>query len=145
MFELRREEDLRVCASKHRPAAIHTMDDLQRYGKSAARAIADAKAMIAKLEAYQMQLHDRAQQIAAAPWHTELFLQREPYYRDGTIRYYLDIRRVYDVPGIDPETLERTTFPGKERSKALKAYRDYIKTHPGIIAHMDIERRQWER
>ena len=143
MFERRREEELRVWAYLLSPAAIHTMDSLQHYGKSAARAIAEAQAMIAKLEAYQMQLYDRAQQIAAAPWHTELLLQRERCF--DTIRYYLDIRRVYDAPGIDPETLERTTYPGKERSKALKAYRDYIKTHPGIVANMDIERRQWER
>ena len=33
----------------------------------------------------------------------------------------------------------------RERSKALKAYRDYIKTHPGIVANTDIDRRQWER
>ena len=34
MFERRREEELRVWAYLLNPAAIHTMDSLQHYGKT---------------------------------------------------------------------------------------------------------------
>lgn len=143
MFERRREEELRVWAYLLSPSVLNSMDTLTHYGQNADRAIADCKVMIEKLNAYKMQLYERAQQIAAAPWHTELLLKRERGY--NTISYFLQLKKVYDAPGIEPETLESTKYPGRERCTAIKAYRDYIKSHPGITAHMEISRAAWEK
>lgn len=143
MFERRREEELRVWAYLLSPSALNSMDTLTHYGQNADHAIADCKAMIEKLNAYKMQLYERAQQIAAAPWHTELLLKRERGY--NTISYFLQLKKVYDAPGIEPETLKSTKYPGRERCAAIKAYRDYIKSHPGITAHMEISRAAWEK
>lgn len=143
MFERRREEELRVWAYLLSPSALNSMDTLTRYGRSADHAIAECNAMIEKLNAYKMQLYERAQQIAAAPWHIEILLKRERGY--NTISYFLQLKKVYDAPGIEPETLESTKYPGRERCTAIKAYRDYIKSHPGITAHMEISRAAWEK
>lgn len=143
MFERRREEELRVWAYLLSPAALNSMDTLTNYGQNADHAIAECNAMIEKLNAYKMQLYERAQQIAAAPWHTELLLKRERGYH--TISYFLQLKKVYDAPGIEPETLKSTKYPGRERCTAIKAYRDYIKSHPGITAHMEISRAAWEK
>lgn len=143
MFERRREEELRVWAYLLSPSALNSMDTLTHYGQNADHAISECNAMIEKLNAYKMQLYERAQQIAAAPWHTELLLKRERGY--NTISYFLQLKKVYDAPGIEPETLKSTKYPGRERCTAIKAYRDYIKSHPGITAHMEISRAAWEK
>lgn len=143
MFEHRREEELRVWAYLLSPSALNSMDTLTHYGRDADRAIAACNAMIEKLNAYKMQLYERAQEIASAPWHTELLLKRERGY--DTISYFLQLKKVYDAPGIEPETLESTKYPGRERCAAIKAYREYCKSHPGITARMDISRAAWEK
>lgn len=40
---------------------------------------------------------------------------------------------------------ERTTYPGTARSQAIKDYNAYVKSHPGILAYLEIEKSQWER
>lgn len=60
-------------------------------------------------------------------------------------KYYLEIKKVYDVPGIDPETIDSTVYPGAGRSQAIKDFEAYQKSHPGIIAVKDIEKGKWER
>ena len=60
-------------------------------------------------------------------------------------KYYLDVKKVYDIPGIDPETIKRNVYPGTGRSQALKDFAAYQKSHPGIIAVKDIEKGKWER
>lgn len=128
------------------PDKLHTMKDLTYHGSQAARYAAEFRAMIETMEAYQSLIYDRVQALAQAQHHMEIHLRRERrYYNDNKVFYYLEAVKVYDTPGIEPETIERTTYPGTERRQALKDFAAYQKSHPGIIAVKDIEKGKWER
>jgi hypothetical protein len=102
--------------------------------------------MIETTEAYQSLIYDRVQALMQAQYHMEIHLRRERrYYNDNKVFYYLEAVKVYDTPGIEPETIERTTYPGTERRQALKDFAAYQKSHPGIIAVKDIEKGKWEK
>lgn len=145
MFTYRNDEDLRVYAYLYKPDAISSMDRLTYYGSTADRAIADCKHMIETLEAYKLKLHERAQQLTTAPYHFELELKREKHWNDSPVLYFLTLYRVFDVPGIQKQTESQTRYPGKERRQALKDFEAMKKSHPGIPATLDIEKRSWER
>lgn len=126
------------------PRSLNTLKECTYQGGSAARYAAELKAMIETMEAYQSLIYDRVQELTTAPYHMELYLTRHKRY-DNKVHYYLEVKKVYDAPGIKPETIERTTYPGTERHKALKDFAAYQKSHPGIIAVKDIEKGKWER
>ena len=128
------------------PDKLHTMKYLTYHGSQAARYAAEFKAMIETMEAYQSLIYDRVQALTQAQYHMEIHLRRERrYYNDNKVFYYLEAVKVYDTPGIEPETIERTTYPGTERRQALKDFAAYQKSHPSIIAVKDIEKGKWER
>lgn len=128
------------------PDKLHTMRELTYHGSQAARYAAEFRAMIETMEAYQSLVYDRVQALTVAQYHMEIHLRRERrYYNDNKVFYYLEAVKVYDTPGIEPETIERTTYPGTERRQALKDFAAYQKSHPGIIAVKDIEKGKWER
>ena len=126
------------------PDRLHTMKDLTYHGSQAARYAAEFKAMIETMEAYQSLIYDRVQALTQAPYHMEVHLNRHKRY-DNKVHYYLEVKKVYDAPGIEPDTIERTTYPGTERRQALKDFAAYQKSHPGIIAVKGIEKARWER
>lgn len=126
------------------PRTLNTIDRLTYHGGCAARYAAELQAMIETMESYQQLIYDRVQALTMAPFHHELYLTRERRY-DNKVRYHLEVKKVYDIPGIDPETIERTTYPGTERHKALADFAAYQKTHAGIIAVKDIAKGKWER
>lgn len=126
------------------PRTLNTMDRLTYQGNQAARYAAELRAMIETMESYQILIYDRVQELTTAPYHTEIHLRREKRY-DNKVKYYLDVKKVYDIPGIDPETIKRNVYPGTGRSQALKDFAAYQKSHPGIIAVKDIEKGKWER
>lgn len=126
------------------PRTLNTLDRLTYHGSSAARYAAELKAMIETMEAYQSLIYDRVQELTTAPYHTELHLTRHRRY-DNKVHYCLEVKKVYETPGIDPDTIERTTYPGTERHKAIADFAAYQKTHPGIIAVKDIAKGRWER
>lgn len=126
------------------PETLNTTDRAVWYGHQAAQAIAACKAMINRLEEYQHQLYQRVQLLETAPYHMRVTLKRERRWRDK-VRYYLIIERVYDIPGIQPKEEGRSTYPGTERSTAIKAFHEYCRSHPGIDAIKDIARPAWER
>lgn len=127
------------------PDKLHTMKDLTYHGSQAARYAAEFKALIETMEAYQSLIYDRVQALTTAQYHTEIHLTRQNQYWNHKIFYYLTVKKVYDTPGIEPETIECTTYPGTERRQALKDFAAYQKSHPGIIAVKDIEKARWER
>lgn len=126
------------------PRTLNTMDRLIYQGNQAARYAAEFRTMIETMESYQSLIYDRVQELTTAPYHTEIHLRREKRY-DNKVKYYLDVKKVYDIPGIDPETIKRNVYPGTGRSQALKDFAAYQKSHPGIIAVKDIEKGKWER
>lgn len=145
MFEYRNEEDARVYCTVKNPATIHSMDLLARYDSYAQQSINDCKRLIETLEAYRLQLHERAQTLTTAPYHYELELMREKRWNDSPVLYFLTLYRVFDVPGIERQAETETRYKGTERHKALKDFEAMKKARPGIIATLDIERRSWER
>ena len=126
------------------PQKLHSMKDLAYYGTRAAQYIKDLEAMIETMESYQSLVFDRVQEVSTAQYHLEIHLTRERRY-DNKVKYYLTLKKVYDVPGIEPETVENTTYPGTERSKAIKDFAAYQKSHPGIVAVKNIEKGRWEK
>ena len=125
------------------PRSIHDMERLTYNGNSADRYIAEAKALIETMEAYQQLLFDRAQELTTTPYHHEIHLTREKRWK-GNVLYHLTLKKVYDGDTINPETVEHTVFAGSERHKAITAFNDYQKTHAGIIAVKNIEKGRWE-
>lgn len=115
------------------------------YDGYAKRGIEEAETMINQLKNYRLSLYERAREILAAPWHMELLLRRQRNYAENKISYYLETIKVYDTDGIPPEIIDQKTFGGKERHKAIAEYRSYIKSHPGIICKMQIEKGKWEK
>lgn len=126
------------------PRTLNTMDRLTYQGAQAARYAAEFRAMIETMESYQSLIYDRVQELTTAPYHTEIHLRREKRY-DKKVKYYLEVKKVYDVPGIDPETIKCNVYPGIGRNQALKDFSSYQKSHPGIIAVKDIEKGKWDR
>ena len=128
------------------PAKINTIKDLTYHGGAAVRYAAELKQLIETMEAYQQIIYDRVQELTTAPYHTEIHLRREKrYYNDNKVFYYLEAVKDYDTPGIEPETTERTVYPGTDRRKAIADFESYKKSHPGIIAVKDIAKGKWER
>lgn len=126
------------------PDTLNDMHRINYQGGQAARYIKEAQAVIETMQAYQQLLYERVQLLETAPYHLEVILSREKRY-DGKVWYWLTVRKVREVDGVEPETLEQTKYPGTERSKALKDFSAYQKSHPGIIAVKDIEKSKWER
>lgn len=84
-------------------------------------------------------------EIACAPWHLELEFRREYSSVRNCVTYISEILRVYDVPGIDRQIVQRQTWPGKERHAALKAFDEIVRQHPGAPITRKLERSPWER
>lgn len=126
------------------PDKLYDMPRLIYQGQQAARYIAEARAMIETMEAYQQLLYDRVQLLETAPYHLEIILKRERRY-DGKVWYWLTLQKVREVDCTEPEILDQKKYPGSERHAALKAFSDYQKTHPGIVAIKDIQKSAWER
>lgn len=125
------------------PDKLSDMRRISFQGAQAARYIKEAQAVIETMQAYQQLLYARVQLLETAPYHLEVILKREKRY-DGKVWYWLTVQKVREVDGVEPETLEQTKYPGTERSKALKDFAAYQKSHPGIIAVKDIEKGKWE-
>ena len=126
------------------PNTLNTMDRLTYQGAQAARYAEEFREMIQTMESYQSLIYDRVQALTTAPYHTEIHLRREKWYQNK-VKYYLDVKKVYDTLEIEPETIKRNVYPGTGRSQAIKDFEAYQKSHPGIIAVKDIEKSKWER
>ena len=126
------------------PNTLNTMDRLTYQGAQAARYADELREMIQTMESYQSLIYDRVQALTTAPYHTEIHLRREKRF-NNKVKYYLDVKKVYDTLEIEPETIKRNVYPGTGRSQAIKDFEAYQKSHPGIIAVKDIEKGKWER
>ena len=128
------------------PRSLNTLKECTYHGSHAARYAAELKAMIETMEAYQQLIYDRVQELTTAQYHLELHLTREKKYcSNNKVFYYMEVKKVFDTPGINPETIYRAVYPGTERKKALADFAAYQKTHAGIVAIKDIEKAKWER
>lgn len=125
-----------------RPADIYKLDFLQDEDKRSADKIAELESLIDCLKQHRQAIAARYQELATSPTVPAVELKRtnDSYrgiqYTLTECRQYLDGHRV---------EVTRQVFPGKERSKAIAAYKAIVKAHPGITAEMDITKGRWER
>lgn len=125
-----------------RPSAIYTLDELQREDERSANMIADLEAMVDCLKQHRQAIATRYQELATAPTVPVVELKRTKDCYKG-IRYTITEYRQH----LDGHRVKVTqqVFPGRERSKAIAAYKAIVKAHPGITAEMDIAKGRWER
>ena len=137
------EADIRISGYLLRPDQLDTTARVKDYDKSAERIIQELEEKIQQLKAYRIALAERYNYLDTAPTVPVVRLIRQKTYQ-GRVFYYLTTYERNLLDGKEVKT-STTTFPGKERHKAIAAYNDYIKAHPGIAAEIDIEKRSWER
>lgn len=137
------EADIRISGYLLRPDQLDTIARVKDYDQTAERTIQELEEKIRQLKVYRIALAERYNYLATAPTVPVVRLIRQKTYQ-GRVFYYLTTYERNLLDGKEVKT-STTTFPGKERHKAIAAYNDYIKAHPGIAAEIDIEKRSWER
>lgn len=137
------ETDIRISEYLLRPDQLDTTARVKDYDKSTERIINELKTKIEQLKIYRIALAERYNYLATAPTVPVVRLTRQKTY-EGKVFYYLEVYSRNLLDGHETKT-SSTTFPGKERYKAIAAYNDYVKAHPGIAAETDIEKRSWEK
>lgn len=145
MFHHRSDGELWVRCYLIDPQTIDTIERAVYWGNSAAEHIKQCEAMISRLRDYQKMIYDRVQELSTAPYYPRVRLVRERRYRESKVYFHLIVENVYTVPGIRPVVIQQTNYPGSQRREAIKAFEDYIKSHPGIESELDIAPAQWER
>ena len=137
------EADIRISWYLLRPDQLDTTARVKDYDQTAESTIQELEKKIRQLKAYRIALAERYNYLSTAPTVPVVRLIRQKTYQ-GKVFYYLEIYSRNLLDGKEVKT-SSTTFPGKERHKAITAYNAYVKAHPGITAEMDIEKRGWER
>lgn len=119
---------------------------IQTEDKEAAHMIEELLHKIDQLNAYRLSLAERYNVLETAPTIPVVRLSRERnFYSEGKkVYYYLYTLRRFIDSGAEVEE-SRRKYPGTERNAAIKDFRAYVKSHPGIIAEMDIEKSRWEK
>lgn len=126
-----------------RPDRLDTLDRVEYADQIAAEKIEELEKYIDFLKIYRRELVARYNEIATAAALPGIKLIREKRYR-GNVYYKLILYTHYI--DFDQDVIIKTdTYPGKERHTAINAYNSYVKSHPGIIASMDIDKSKWEK
>lgn len=125
------------------PNQLDTLDRITQHDRWTADYIARLTEELENLKAYRLTLADRYNELSTMPYTLRLTYNRHPNYSNGKILYTVKLTRVYR-DGTKTDEL-RETYPGTERRSALARYAELQKTHPGIAAELDIEKRSWER
>jgi hypothetical protein len=118
---------------------IGEMERLKRYDNWIAQDIAAAEAAIEEAKAYRLELAKRAAQLEIMQSHTRVTLKRE---RRDSVTYYLYTEKVYEDG--TAQMLQNNRYEGKDRHKAIKAFRDMRKAYPGYEYVENIQRGYWE-
>lgn len=118
-----------------------TTRDIKSYDESAARTIQEMEETIAALRGYRQALAARYAELSAMAYSLRLDLIRERGWK-GPVTYWLRLVRVY-ADGHEEQEWSKN-WPGNERHKALKAYREELKSRPGIETRCEIEKSRWE-
>lgn len=135
-----KEADIRISGYLIRPDCL-TRDRIRWNDESAARIIADCEKIAEELRGYRQALAARYAELSTMPYTLRLELIRERGWK-GPVTYWLRLVRVY-ADGHEEKEWSKD-WPGNERHKALKAYREELKARPGIETKLDIEKLRWE-
>ncbi len=110
--------------------------------KRAAREIDELEFLISQIKQYRVALSERYNEMQSLPYTLSLSLKRRCCY-DNRKCYYVRIDRMYSNGSVEHVLYEE--YKGIDRYKAIKRFQSLQKSHPGINATMDIEKRSWER
>ncbi|MCD8052237.1 MAG: hypothetical protein LUE89_11275 [Clostridiales bacterium] len=140
------ETDVKISCHLRDPAELHETCRITIFDDFAARTIEEMTTALQRLTAYRVALAERYAELETAPKIPVVKLSRElrGYGSERKVVYYLEVCQRNLDSGKDV-VVETTRYPGKERHKAIAAFNDYVKAHPGITAEMDIEKKPWER
>lgn len=128
------------------PERIVSAELILANDKRAVEEIKAAEKLIQKLKKYRQALFEKYREITASTYHFRLTLIREPARWNGDpVIYSIQLEKVIEMPGAAPVQIIRECYPGKDRYKAIKRYRELLKQHPGIDAEMDIQKKSWEK
>ena len=122
-----------------KPEKIDELRSVQTYDKEAEAMIKDCEQAIETLTAYRAALFERYNEITTAPTVPVIKLKREHRYSYGKgnpVYYYLSVYSRNLNSGKDTQ-IESKCFEGKQRHEAIKAFEEYKKSHPGIIAYAE--------
>ena len=137
------ESDEKIYIYLTHPEAINKLTDVVKYDEKAIDYIAELERKITQLKAYRLALSERYNYLASAPQQPVVRLKRGKSY-SGKVFYHLNTYTKNLLDGNEVET-SSTKYTGPERSKAISDYKAYVKSHPGILAEMQIEKPKWER
>ena len=124
------------------PSNVTNMDRLRVLGEMTTREIEHLQNELSALQAYRLDLMDRAQYLSTASYTVSVELHRHKRYCGG-VEYNLQIVHTYEDGTRHEDSLTRYT--GKERHKAIAEYKAACKSHPGAETVLDIEKGRWER
>lgn len=139
-----KEAEFRIAGYYTRADCIDELDWIKSSDERVQRDIEELQVKIRQLSAYRISLAERYNFLATAPTVpiVRLIRHRESYSGKVLYRLLTFSRNLADGHEIQTGC---TIYPGTERHKAIDAYKEYIKTHPGIESEMQIEKSRWER
>ena len=137
------ESDVRMSIHVIHPDALNELDKVLYYDNKAVDTIKEFECKIEQLKAYRIALSERYNYLATAPTQPVVRLKRERRYYENKVYYFLVTYSRNMLDGSEVQT-SSTKYTGQERHKAISDYKAYIKSHPGIIAEMNIAKPKWE-
>lgn len=146
MFEHRPEEQHHHYLYLVDPESLTTLSQCQQQDERISRYISDLESELEILRNLRSQNFSRMQHLFSLPWVPKVELLREKhYYGDGKVYYYLIHWKVYLDSTTPPEQISSQKYPGTDRRRAISDFNAYVKSHPGILSEMNIEKGRWER
>lgn len=128
-----------------RPEKIDTLDRIMSVDQHAVEDIQRLELYIEILKRYRQELCKQYNELATAATVPGVKLVRErQYWNGGKVFYKLTYYTHYIDSDLDV-TNRYEVYKGTERHQAISDYRDYVKSHPGILATMQIEKAKWEK
>ena len=128
-----------------RPEKIDTLDRIMREDQHSSYDIKSLELYIEVQKHYRQELCKQYNELATAATVPGVKLVRErQYWNDGKVFYKLTWYTHYIDSGFDV-TDRYEVYKGTERHQAISDYRDYVRSHPGILATMQIEKAKWEK
>lgn len=125
------------------PKTFTDMGGLLNHDRWVKQDIERLKNRIEELEAYRLELAERAKELTTMSYTTRVTLKRERSWKDSLVIYTITTEKVFDDGSI--EKVERKEYCGKERHKAIKDFKAMQKQLPGFEYVQDIEKARWER
>ena len=125
------------------PKTMKTTQDVIQKDKWVEMDIKRLEEALGSLKEYRLELMNRFNYLSTSEPTKVITLKRERNYRDFHVNYHLFLLETF------PDGTTRETgisdFTGKERSQAIKAFKQYCKDHPSLESVMDIEKGRWEK